>query len=776
MYKALEIKVSGRVQGVGFRPFVYSLANKYHLTGIVQNNLDSVTILVEGDEKHLVKMVKELESFPPPLSKIDEININRIPRMKYKDFTIVTSKVVGDSVPRISGDAAICVDCLEELNNPYDRRFQYPFINCTQCGPRYTIINRLPYDRPNTTMREFAMCPNCQQEYDDPANRRHHAQPICCPDCGPSVMLCNQNGEILAENYHAIRHTVDFIKQGNIIGIKGLGGYHLACDPTQVNVVKRLRAIKNRPQRPLAIMVNSIETVKQYCHVSSKEEELLQSPQMPIVILNKKSDCSLPNVVSPGLSTLGIMLPYTPLHYLLLEESDLECLVMTSANPSGFPIQYKDESQNLLQEMCDYILTHNRKIHVPIDDSVVQTNGQNILYLRRARGFAPEPIKTKSQVNQIIALGGNQKNTFSVGKNDHIVMSPHIGDLDNEEMTCYFKEQLHHYKIWLGLEEKYIAVDQHPFYTTTSIAEKSNSKVISIQHHHAHHVSCMEDNGLKEPCIGIILDGTGYGLDGNIWGFEFLYGNASSFQRLAHLEYTPLPGGEIAVKEPWRNAVGMLLHYWSKEGKILAKKLFTEKFKEIDLIERMISNNINTPMAGTCGRLFDAVSAILGICLTSTYEGEAAVKLADYMNENQIHNLGETYSFHLETNCKNPPQLNLSPMLYQIIQEKLNHQSTEIIIRKFHNTIVLCCLKMICKLVEMKPDLNRTVVLSGGSFQNMYLAQEIPRYLEKEGFTVYTHKKVPCHDGGLSLGQIVIAADTVMKSTSDSERGANICV
>lgn len=769
MRKALKIIVTGRVQGVGFRPFIYSLSKKYSLTGTVQNNLDSLVIIAEGSPHDVTKMVGELKTAPPPLSKVKEIIIHQIPPIHFKEFTIIPSQATGDTMPWITADAAVCAQCLEEMLNPHNRRFQYPFINCTQCGPRYTIIEGLPYDRPKTTMREFLMCPFCRKEYEDPSNRRHHAQPICCPACGPTVTLHSHIGESLAEHQAAITRTADLIKQGYIVGIKGIGGYHLACDAYQENVIEQVRLRKKRPQRPLAVMVKSLDTARNLCHISKREEQILTSPEMPIVVLQRKKDCLLPENVSPGLSTIGLMLPYTPLHHLLFETSGLECIVMTSANPSGLPIQYKPDFLTHLHNLWDYLLTHNRDIYLPIDDSVVQCDEKRMLYLRRARGFVPEPIKTNSKVDQLIALGGNQKNTFAVGKQNHIVMSPHIGDLENEEMIHFFEQQLHHFKDWLGIEETYIAVDKHPLYASNAIAKRLKRKEISIQHHHAHHVSCMEDNGLEEPCLGIILDGTGYGDDGHIWGFEFLYGNADSFERLAHLQYTPLPGGEKAVKEPWRNAVGMLLYHWPKEGKELASQLFPEKGKEINVMERMINHQVNTPMAGTCGRLFDAVSAILGICLTSTYEGEGAIKLGDYMNKTKMEQSDETYSFYLKTKNKYQLQLDLSPMIGQIIQDRLNKQPLTKIIHAFHYTIVSCCVQTALTLVQKQPRLNRTVVLSGGSFQNIYLAREIHRRLQEKGFTVYSHKNVPCHDGGLSLGQIIIAAHAVSKKSGEGK-------
>jgi len=757
MYQAIKVVVKGKVQGVGFRPFIYQLSKKYHLNGTVQNNLNGVIIQAEGEEGQIGDMVDEIKNHPPKLAKISEINIHPIPLAHYKEFTIIPSRENGSAIPWIPADAGICEQCLEEMMDPSNRRYHYPFINCTQCGPRYTIINRLPYDRPHTTMKDFPMCHDCQVEYEDPLNRRHHAQPICCPDCGPTVTLHNQSGEALAENQSAITQTIDLIKQGNIVAIKGIGGFHLACDAYQERAVDRLRLQKKRPQKPLAVMVKSLEAARDLCHISRSEEDFLMSPEMPIVILKSKRGDGLPPNISPGLSTLGVMLPYTPLHHLLFENHMLECIVMTSANTSGHPILYKDEHLEHVRNICDYTLTHNRRIEFPIDDSVVQCDGEHPIFVRRARGYVPEPLKATSDVDRMIALGGNQKNTFSVGSRDTIVMSPHVGDLENEEMVASFEYQLSHYKEYLGVNEVRTVVDKHPLYASTTMAKKLKGKTISVQHHHAHHVSCMEDNGLNEPCMGIILDGTGYGEDGNIWGFEFLYGDAQSYERLAHLTYTPLPGGEKAVKEPWRNAVGMLLYYWPENGKELCMNLFPERVKEINIMEQMIVHQINTPMAGTCGRLFDAISAILGICQVSTYEGEAAVKLSDYMNGRKLECTGETYPFHIMRSSPNQFQLDLSPMIYEITQDKFQQPITAIA-QKFHATLVSCCIQTVLELFRNRPEFNRTVVLSGGSFQNVFLAREIREGLQKEGVNVYTHRNVPCHDGGLSLGQIIIAA------------------
>lgn len=759
MLQALNIKVNGRIQGVGFRPFVYSLAKKYELKGSVKNNKGSVIIHVEGQSQNISKMVKDLKLNPPRLSKIMEIQIDQTVLKGYKEFSIDPSQKDGNAVPLVSSDAAICSQCLEEMFDPQNRRYEHPFINCTQCGPRYSIITSQPYDRPNTTMKNFIMCSDCHKEYEDPSNRRHHAQPICCPECGPDLYLLSHTGELLERNKRALEIAAERLKQGKVVAVKGVGGYHLACDAFKERAVSLIRHKKNRPERPLAVMAKSIETVKRFCYVSKEEEQVLTSAEMPIVVLKRiKDNPMMPANISPGLSTLGIMLPYSPLHHLLFKESGLDCLVMTSANLSALPIHYKDDTLHQIQGMCEFILTHNRKIHLPIDDSVIRIDGQHIQFLRRARGYIPELFPASRNVDGILALGANQKNTFAIGRNKTVIMSPHIGELDNEEMNKFYEEKLTHYKDWFQVEEKYIAKDKHPSFATAALASRSNKEIIPVQHHHAHHVSCMEENQIDKPCIGIILDGTGFGDDGHIWGFECLYGNAYFVERLGHLKYTPLPGGEKAIKEPWRNAAGMILYNWPQEGKILANQLFPDKTKEINIIESMIKNRLNVPLAGTCGRLFDAVSAILGICLYSTYEGEAAIKLSDYMEDiDDAINVG-AYPFNVQKTKENLIQIDATMMLYQIMQEKLQNESIKNVIAKFHNTILRCCIEMVLRSVNERPELNRSVVLSGGSFQNIYLLREMKRLLLENGFNVYTHKNVPCHDGGISFGQLVIAA------------------
>ncbi|OMF62837.1 carbamoyltransferase HypF [Paenibacillus sp. FSL R5-0490] len=754
MLRSVRIKVTGKVQGVGFRPYIYGLSRKYNIQGTVQNNLDVVFIQAEGESDSIASMIDHIQKSPPQLAKIIEMTVDDSLPSYFNDFKIVPSIRSSHAEPLIPSDAGMCNDCLREMRQESNRRFQYPFTNCTQCGPRYSIIRELPYDRPHTAMDKFHMCIACREEYENPTDRRHHAQPVCCPDCGPDIILYDSNKKPVKRKQKAIHAASTLLSEGKIVSIKGIGGYHLACDAHNEKAINELRIRKNRPQRPLAIMAKSLETALKYCHVTEKEAEMLKSPEMPIVVLRKKKCSDLPELLSPGLSTIGIMLPYSPLHHLLFENSKLECIVLTSSNPSGHPLYFKEDPGTL----CDYILTHNRPILHPIDDSVIQVSqAGEVIFLRRSRGFIPEVFKTAHPLDQILALGGNQKNAFAAGKGHSIYMGPHIGDLENQEMLQHYENQVKHYNKWLGFEEKKIAADLHPSYAVTKYASDFKGPVIRVQHHHAHHVSCMADNDLYEPCFGLILDGTGYGDDGHIWGFELLYGCADSFERLGHLTYTPLPGGEKAVKEPWRNAAGMILHFWPGNGKELALKLFPEKAREISIIEHMVNKKIQTPLAGTCGRLFDAVSAILGICQTSTYEGEAAMKLSDYMYRSPSE-CNKPYPFKIIKDRGEPYRLDFSQMIYQIIQENFEAVPPAVIIQRFHQTIASASAKLILCRADERPELSRRIVFSGGSFQNLFLAGELSRMLEENDFTVYTHKKVPCHDGGLSLGQLMIAA------------------
>lgn len=767
-YQTKKITVKGRVQGVGFRPFVFSIAEKNQIRGTVQNNMDGVKIFAHGEINLLELFIVELSNNSPRLSRIEQIEVEDVvEEVSFTSFTIIESERKGASSLVIPVDAAICEDCLKEMNDEGNFRYKYPFITCTQCGPRYTIIKELPYDREATSMVDFKMCVKCNAEYNDPHNRRHHAEPIACPTCGPTITLASITGEGLCNDATAIKKTIEFLKLGKIVAIKGLGGYHLVCNAVDEQAIQTLRKRKKRPSRPLAVMAKSISAVERIAHINEREKALLFSPEAPIVVVRKKEDTDLAYEVAPGLNSVGIFLPYTPLHQLLFQEDTIDFLIMTSANPSGLPMLYKDEEAfQYLEGIADFILSSNREIEHPIDDSVVQVINDEIQFFRRARGFVPDPIPTKRNVHQIIALGPQQKNTFTIGRYNQIFVGPHIGNMGNIEVTNHYLHELNHLLKWLSIEPTVIAIDMHPAYETSNIAfELPYETIIPVQHHHAHHVACMEDNDLESSCFGLILDGTGYGEDGHIWGFELFYGNASSYIRLGHLCYQPLPGGEKAVMQPWRNAVGMIISsFGSDEGIPLANQIFPNKKSEIDIVAKMIENKINSPLAGTCGRLFDAVSAILGICTESTYDGEAAICLSEVIDENE--ETQDYYQFELlEQN--ELIQLSAKKVIKQIIEELLQGIDRKEIVLKFHQTVVEMCVELVLASSKQTPHYEKKIVLTGGSFHNRFLLMKLQNRLKENGFQVFTHKKVPCNDGGISYGQLIVAA----KKAMEIERG-----
>lgn len=756
--RAVNVTVKGRVQGVGFRPFIFQIAKEFSIKGTVQNNMDGVWIRAEGDERDLDAFIAAIKKRAPRLARIDDVTTEEEKPAGFQEFKIIPSERTGKSSLVIPVDSAVCDECLAEMRDRDNFRALYPFINCTQCGPRYTIIDALPYDRPFTVMKEFTMCEKCEEEYTDPLNRRHHAQPIACETCGPNVTLLDISGSKVAGGDEAFQVSADLLRDGKIVAVKGLGGYHLACDAFNEEAVRTLRFRKKRPNRPLAVMAANMEIVYKICEVSERQAKALQSPEAPIVVMRKKLTGRLADSVAPGMGTIGVMLPYTPVHHLLFDRGASPVLVMTSANPSGLPMLYKDEEAfSYLDGIADYILANNREILHPIDDSVVRVLGDELTFLRRARGYVPDPFVTTQPVHDVVALGPQQKNTFAIGRYGQVFMGPHIGDMENIEVAQHYEMELAHLLKWMGNSGKTIAVDLHPGYETTLMAKEMNARIIPVQHHHAHLVSCMEDNGLTGPVFGIILDGTGYGEDGNIWGFEILYGNAFSYKRLAHLTYTHLPGSARAVREPWRNATAMLIDYFGEMGSALAVKLFPGHEDEITIIANMVARGINSPLAGTCGRLFDAVSAILGVCEVSTYDGEAAILLSEMMIEDEKKRY-EAYPYRMIDGEGDHDRIDFSQALQQIVEDRLSGIDIKTIVHRFHETVVDICVHAVEKWSSHHPEFNKTVVLSGGSFHNPFLTVEISRRLREKGFAVYTHGKVPCSDGGLSLGQLVIAA------------------
>ncbi len=804
---ALLITVKGRVQGVGFRPFLFGLAERYAISGTVQNNMDGIRLEAEGTAPALRELLAAIRREAPRLARVDEIRSVPLAVDGRLGFRIVESNREGASSLVIPVDAGICPDCLAELKDPANRRYRYPFITCTQCGPRYTIIRELPYDRPYTSMSGFPMCPACREEYGNVTNRRHHAQPIACPECGPRLALYAMDeapkepmgragakvaepaaGSVagagsaaqgkagagaqgvrrpLAEADEAVRRCAELLRQGAIVAVKGIGGYHLACDATSEAAVARLRQRKRRPTRPLAVMAADEETARRAAVLGSQELRLLHSPEAPIVIARRAEAWPLADSVAPGMATVGLMLPYTPLHVLLMEE--LPFLVMTSANPSGQPILYRDEEAfDYLAGIADYVLAHDREILHPLDDSVVQVVEGQTDILRRSRGYAPDPLAAPVNVTGWAALGGQQKNTFALGRGKQIFIGPHIGDMDSVETQEHWRKELAHFSKLLGTDLPQTAADLHPGYETRRLSREMGREPIGVQHHHAHLVSCMADNGLspEEEVCGIILDGTGYGPDGCIWGFEILAGSASGWRRLGHLRYTPLPGGERAVREPWRNATGMLTSLFPEQGPAWAAQLFPGKSMELAILGRMAATGMNSPWAGTCGRLFDAVSAILGVAAVSGYDGEAAIRLselaafsfADADGANTVTPFGYAIRDKEEAGAL---ELDMSDTLRQVVEERLADSPPEELALRFHETVARSAVELLQRALE-KEGLSTAIIpkvmLSGGSFHNPYLARRIPALLKERGLEPYRHKQVPTGDGGLALGQLLAAA------------------
>jgi len=754
-----SIAVSGIVQGVGFRPFIYSLAKKYYLQGFVLNNTLGVKIEVEGEEEKIKSFLGEIKTSHPPLAVIQRIKYEKLAPLGYATFEIRKSrKEKGELVP-ISPDISICHDCLRELLDPEDRRFAYPFINCTNCGPRFTIIQDIPYDRSRTTMKVFRMCPDCQVEYEDPLNRRFHAQPNACPVCGPQVMLLDVEGR-KAQVADPIKEVADLLKRGCVIAVKGLGGFHLACDATSPKAVATLRKRKYREDKPFALMALDVEMIRKFCQVNQDEKNLLFSSRRPIVLLRKKEETPslAAEEIAPQSKFLGFMLPYTPLHYLLLKKINLP-LVMTSGNVSDEPIVYgNEEALAKLGGIADYFLIHNRDIQMRCDDSVLRVFQGKELPFRRSRGYAPQPIKVKAFFDEpILAVGGQLKNTFCLARGDQVIISHHIGDLENLSALTSFEEGIKHFLKLFHTHPKILACDLHPDYLSTKFAEDyvkrlgREGALVRVQHHHAHIVSLMADRGIEGKVIGVSLDGAGMGDDERIWGGEFLVADYLSFTRLGHLKEVPLPGGEEAIKKPWRMALSHLKGAFGEDGLELAlkhlKKVNPAKILGVD---KLIEKRINSPLTSSVGRLFDAVSSLIGIRNEINYEGQAAMELEMACDDKEkksypFNILGEGEKFMVDS----------GPIIRSVVADLEKGERGGAIAAKFHNSLALIILQS-CQLIRERTDLNR-VALSGGVFQNMYLLQRVFPLLESANFRVYTHSRVPPNDGGISLGQAAVA-------------------
>ncbi|MEA2008938.1 MAG: carbamoyltransferase HypF [Chloroflexota bacterium] len=798
--QGLRIHINGIVQGVGFRPFVYGLAISLELAGWVRNTSAGVDIEVEGDETQLRAFSRALSEDAPPLAQIDSLERESYAPAGFTTFEIVHSRALPGAFQPISPDVSVCDDCLRELFDPSNFRYRYPFINCTNCGPRFTIIKDVPYDRPKTTMSPFPMCPTCAGEYKDPLDRRFHAQPVACPDCGPHVWL--EFGDQKTVGDDAILQVQELLSAGKILAIKGIGGFHLACDAENAQAVALLRERKKRPSKPLALMMPNIETVKHYCHLNAQERDTLTSRERPIVLLAKRADSTISSQIAPGQNTLGVMLPYTPLHYLLFAQGErypapdlpYSALVMTSGNWSGEPIvtQNEDAREHLIH-IADAFLFHNREIHVHCDDSVTRVANAHPYPLRRSRGYAPSPVLLSAAAPSLLATGAELKNTFCLTKDRYAFLGQHIGNLENYETLRTFERSITHFERLFRAKPEAIACDLHPNYLASNYAreraQRENLPLFEIQHHHAHIAACLAENNYpaEEPVIGVAFDGTGYGDDGAIWGGEFLIADYGGYHRAYHLDYVPLPGGDKAVREPWRVALATLHVLGLDWNPNLVPVLYAQRlgvdnpdYPPLKILRRQLEEEINTPPTSSAGRLFDAVSALLGVCEKISYEAQAAIELealAD-TDEEGLYPFGISSQktgarpprFELQKprrsqaikdiransfGSKNSDIIGIAPAIQAILSDLERGVPVPLISARFHNGLAKM-VRDVCRKLRTEHNIN-TVALSGGVWQNTTLLERAISLLQEDDFNIYTHHKVPANDGGLALGQAVIA-------------------
>lgn len=763
--KRLRIEISGIVQGVGFRPFVFTLAERFGIAGYVTNTSRGVLIEAEGLKSDA--FVEALRSEAPPLSQILSLSVADIPPQGDGAFRIVESRDEG-SFTHISPDVAVCDDCLREMRDPHDRRYRYPFINCTNCGPRFTITRRVPYDRPNTTMARFPLCGQCSAEYHDPRNRRFHAQPNACPVCGPQVVFESTGGFSSAEQADPIASARDVLRAGGIVAVKGLGGFHLCCDATNPSAVEELRKRKRRRNKPFALMTAALDDIRSHCIVSDQEAALLTDRRRPIVLLRKRPECSLPAALAPGNATFGFMLPYTPIHHLLFENGSraFSVLVMTSANLSEEPIVIdNDEARERLAGLADAFLLHNRDIFMRADDSVVRVVNGSPRFIRRARGYAPEAIDLGEEAPDLLAAGGEVKNTFVITKGRYAIVSQHIGDMENYETLSFFEEALANLRQVYRAEPRAIAHDLHPGYLASQWAlrqcEASGATCLGVQHHHAHIASVMAEHALDGPVIGIALDGTGYGTDGTIWGSEFLCCRGTEFDRCGHFSYLALPGGEQAIRECWRISVALVqMTYGANDCmEILDQVGFLSRYGERQLrqILHLAAVRQFSPVSCGAGRYFDALSALIGACSSNTYEGEAAIALESLLPLDASYDPGIVYPYAVDESS--PVVIDFGPLVRSVVADLSEGVSNALISLRFHNTIVHVIRAMAHRLASRLAT--RTIALSGGVFQNAYLLSQAETVLTADGFCVVTNRALPQNDACVSLGQIRLLAKTV---------------
>lgn len=747
--------ITGIVQGVGFRPTVYLLAREHHLGGWVNNTAQGVEIEIHGAEKDCAAFTHSLKNNPPALAKVDSFEVFPAPLRVYTEFTIRDSENRAEDFLPVSPDIAICPDCQKELFNPADRRYRYPFINCTHCGPRFSILRDIPYDRPNTSMAGFPLCPDCAAEYHDPGNRRFHAQPVACPVCGPQVWY-EENELRLYEGAQALQAARSALREGKILAVKGLGGFHLACDAHNALAVQTLRERKHRTGKPFALMAFSPEIVRRYARLSPEELRLLNSPQAPIVLAETThAGKKLAKITAPDQTRLGFMLAYTPLHLLLLEpEAGFpDALVMTSGNLSEEPLAYRDDEARLrLSSLADAFLMHNRPIYMRVDDSVVTVLREQPYLIRRARGYAPGQLRIPKTALPILGTGTQLKNTFCLARDRYAFVSHFIGDLENQETLDSFEQAVAHYEKLFRIHPRALACDMHPDYLATRYArarsQRESLPLIAVQHHHAHLAACLAENAWESsaPAIGLIFDGTGYGTDGSIWGGEVLVGGYQGFERRFHLLPVPLPGGDLAVRKPARTALS-----WLAAADIPAEEYQLPPFQalskqERDAVTAQLQSRINAPETSSMGRLFDAVASILGLCHEISYEAQAAIALESAADPDEKG----AYAILLRDNILDPRD-----MLRELTADLRRGVSVPRVAARFHNSIIQLSVQ-VCRSIREESGL-RHVAISGGVWQNMRLMRAILPALEAENFIPLYHRALPTNDACVSLGQVMVA-------------------
>jgi len=743
------VRVEGVVQGVGFRPFVYSLATRLGLAGWVGNDVDGVFAEVEGAAAAVREFLLLIEREPPPLARVERVTAQPMTPNGGAGFSIAPSDPAGRRRALVSADSATCADCLAELADPADRRLRYPFINCTNCGPRFTIVCDVPYDRPLTTMAGFAMCADCAAEYHDPADRRFHAQPVCCPACGPRLRLLDSSGAQLAGD--PLAGAVSALRQGQVLAIKGLGGYHLAVDAASEDAAALLRARKHREDKPFALMAADLAATRELCELDEVAAGLLTSGRRPVVLLPRRPGAPVARAVAPGNRQLGIMLPYTPLHHLLVRDFGRP-IVATSGNVSDEPIAYQDDDAlHRLGGIADAFLTHDRPIHIRTDDSVVRPVRGREMLLRRSRGYAPEPLTVRGRFPRpVLACGAELKNTFCLGTENRAILSHHIGDLENYETLRSFTEGIGHFRRLFDVTPEVVVHDLHPEYLSTKYAlELDDVELVGVQHHHAHIASCLADNDEDGPVIGVAFDGTGFGADGTLWGGEFLLADLAEFERAGHLAGVPMPGGAAAIRQPWRMAAAYLDAAYPDgipDGLAVAARN-PQAWPDVLAMAR---RDINAPVTSSAGRLFDAVAALLGVRDAINYEGQAAVELE------QLADPAERAGYPAAITGGSPLLVAGPDLVRAAAEDMLAGVPPETIAARLHNGVAVM-ISRACLLLRERSGLG-TVALSGGVFQNLALLNGTVQLLQRDGFRVLTHARVPPNDGGISLGQAAVAA------------------